>query len=252
MTRNVYPVHTRRTPSKYAVVIGLVFISASLLASASVRAAESATGAHSSRIERIEKNLRDLGGAAVDRAADISSLALSLIGVDYKFGGNTPDQGLDCSGFVRYVFQQATGINLPRTSREQAKIGEAIEKDALLPGDLVFFNTRRFQFSHVGLYLGDNRFVHSPSRGGSVEIVTLDNSYWKKVFNGARRVLGSVYDKPVTAKAPTKARKVNSSEVLAITSDAPAVVSASVGSPRDETLNLVPTSVIFPLSPADK
>jgi cell wall-associated NlpC family hydrolase len=145
-----------------------------------------------SALERIEKNLRDLGQRARDSASEISKTALGLIGVDYKFGGNTPDTGLDCSGFVRYVFQQATGISLPRSSREQAKVGKQIDKTQLEPGDLVFFNTRRFQFSHVGVYLGDNRFIHSPSRGGSVEVVNLDNKYWQKTFNGARRVIGAV------------------------------------------------------------
>lgn len=143
---------------------------------------------------RAEKSLRDLGGRAKDTASDITSYALSLIGVDYRFGGSTPDQGLDCSGLIRYVFQQATGLLLPRSAREQARVGESISKDKLLPGDLVFFNTRRFQFSHVGLYIGDNRFIHAPSAGGAVQVVSLDNAYWQKAFNGARRIVGSLPD----------------------------------------------------------
>lgn len=142
--------------------------------------------------ERVEKNLREVGERAKNAAAEISKTALGLIGVDYKFGGNTPDTGLDCSGFVRYVFQHATGISLPRSAREQAKVGKVVNKNQLEPGDLVFFNTRRFQFSHVGVYLGDNRFIHAPSRGGSVEVVRMDNAYWEKTFNGARRVIGAV------------------------------------------------------------
>ncbi|TAG65529.1 MAG: NlpC/P60 family protein, partial [Burkholderiales bacterium] len=86
---------------------------------------------------------------------------------------------------------QATGITLPRSAREQARVGKTISRDELQPGDLVFFNTRRFQYSHVGVYLGDSRFIHSPSRGGAVEVVDLDNSYWRKTFNGARRVIGA-------------------------------------------------------------
>ena len=143
---------------------------------------------------RAEKSLRDFGGKAKDTASDITSYALSLIGVDYRFGGNTPDQGLDCSGLIRYVFQQATGLSLPRSAREQARVGESISKDNLQPGDLVFFNTRRFQFSHVGLYIGDNRFIHAPSKGGAVQVVSLDNAYWQKAFNGARRIVGSLPD----------------------------------------------------------
>lgn len=143
---------------------------------------------------RAEKSLRDFGGKAKDTASDITSYALSLIGVDYRFGGSTPDQGLDCSGLIRYVFQQATGLSLPRSAREQSRVGESVGKDNLQPGDLVFFNTRRFQFSHVGLYIGDNRFIHAPSSGGAVQVVSLDNAYWQKAFNGARRIVGSLPD----------------------------------------------------------
>jgi cell wall-associated NlpC family hydrolase len=146
----------------------------------------------SAALTRAEKNLRELTHRAKDAASEITSYALSLIGVDYRFGGNSPDQGLDCSGLIRYVFQQATGLSLPRSSREQARLGEAVSKDQLQPGDLVFFNTRRFQFSHVGLYIGDNRFVHAPSSGGAVQVVSLDNIYWQKAFNGARRIVGSL------------------------------------------------------------
>lgn len=154
-----------------------------------------------SRLARAEKALRDAGSAlrdasvtARDTASEITTYALGLIGVSYKFGGNTPDQGLDCSGLIRYVFQQATGIALPRTARDQARVGESVAMDKLQPGDLVFFNTRRFQFSHVGLYLGDNKFIHAPSRGGSVEVVSLDKQYWQKAFNGARRIIGGLPD----------------------------------------------------------
>ena len=146
----------------------------------------------STALLRAEKSLRDFGDKAKDTASDITSYALSLIGVDYRFGGNNPDQGLDCSGLIRYVFQQATGLTLPRSAREQSRVGELISKDNLQPGDLVFFNTRRFQFSHVGLYIGDNRFIHAPSKGGTVQVVSLDNVYWQKAFNGARRVVDSL------------------------------------------------------------
>jgi NlpC/P60 family len=195
----VAPTHIQIKPAQavfygvFARTILTMFVLFSVMQLGVAQATEAATSPSTetaSPIKRIEKNLREIGGKAVDGAADISSTALSLIGVNYKFGGNTPEQGLDCSGFVRYVFQQATGINLPRSTRDQAKVGQSVAKDQLQPGDLVFFNTRRFQFSHVGLYLGNNRFVHSPSSGGAVEVVELDNSYWKKVFNGARRIIG--------------------------------------------------------------
>jgi cell wall-associated NlpC family hydrolase len=123
-------------------------------------------------------------------AQDVAMYALGLIGVNYKFGGNTPDTGLDCSGLVRHVFEEVTGVSLPRTAKEMSTLGAKVAPANLQPGDLVFFNTRRFAFSHVGIYLGDNRFVHAPSRGSEVRIAQLDQSYWQKHFNGARRLIG--------------------------------------------------------------
>jgi cell wall-associated NlpC family hydrolase len=123
-------------------------------------------------------------------AQDVAMYALGLIGVSYKFGGNTPDAGLDCSGLVRHVFEEVTGVSLPRTAKEMSRLGAKVPATELQPGDLVFFNTRRFAFSHVGIYLGDNRFVHAPSRGSEVRIASIDQSYWQKHFNGARRVIG--------------------------------------------------------------
>jgi cell wall-associated NlpC family hydrolase len=200
-----------------------------------------------SPIQRIEKNLREMGGKAVDGAAEISSIALSLIGVNYKFGGNTPEQGLDCSGFIRYVFQQATGINLPRSARDQAKVGHSVDKDQLQPGDLVFFNTRRFQFSHVGLYLGNNRFVHSPSSGGSVEVVELDSSYWKKVFNGARRIVGSesVHNAPAAASKSRTSSKNNTTLVL--NGSAKANTGATLLAVPVVDINNLPLAITYPM-----
>ena len=123
---------------------------------------------------------------------DLAAYALSLIGVSYRFGGNTPEQGLDCSGLVQHVFQQVTGVTLPRTAKEMSRIGGSVAKKELAPGDLVFFNTRRFAFSHVGIYLGDNRFIHAPRTGRDVEIANLDNGYWQKNFDGARRLVGVI------------------------------------------------------------
>ena len=125
-------------------------------------------------------------------AQDLAIYALGLIGVDYRFGGTTPERGLDCSGLVRYVFQQVTGVMLPRTSQEISRLGAKIPVAELMPGDLVFFNTRRLQFSHVGIYLGEDRFIHAPRRGGEVEVVMLSKSYWQKHFDGARRLVGAL------------------------------------------------------------
>lgn len=121
---------------------------------------------------------------------DVAIYALGLIGVAYRFGGETPDGGVDCSGLVRHVFQQVTGVTLPRTAKELSRLGDQVAKKDLAPGDLVFFDTRRFAFSHVGIYLGDNRFIHAPRRGRDVEIAEFDNRYWQKHFNGARRLVG--------------------------------------------------------------
>src|ERR1700730_10989954 len=136
-------------------------------------------------------------------AQDLAIYALGLIGVDYKFGGTNPERGLDCSGLVRYVFQQVTGVILPRTSQEISRLGEKIPVTELMPGDLVFFNTRRLQFSHVGIYLGEGRFIHSPRQGGEVEIVTLSKDYWQKRFDGARRLAGALPPLIPSAQAGT-------------------------------------------------
>lgn len=124
-----------------------------------------------------------------DKAARLALEAMSLVGIHYRRGGNTPENGLDCSGLVRYVFREAHGTELPRTSFEISKMGETVEKQDLQPGDLVFFNTLNRAFSHVGIYLGNNQFIHAPSAGRNVRVEDMDMTYWKARFNGARRVL---------------------------------------------------------------
>jgi len=151
----------------------------------------------------IKRSTREAANAALQRTQDLALYALSLIGVDYKFGGDTPDSGLDCSGLVRYVFQEVTGVTLPRTAKELSRLGSKVDAADLKPGDLVFFNTRKFAFSHVGIFLGDGRFIHAPSRGHEVEIVTLDGPYWKRRFDGARRLMGVVPSLIPTAAAQT-------------------------------------------------
>ena len=126
--------------------------------------------------------------AAADAVTGLIDNGLSLLGIRYRFGGNTPQSGFDCSGFVRHVFSDALGVLLPRTAVEMARVGETIPKDELQPGDLVFFNTLRRSFSHVGIYLGDNKFMHANSRGGGVRVDDMTGRYWAKRFNGARRI----------------------------------------------------------------
>jgi cell wall-associated NlpC family hydrolase len=122
------------------------------------------------------------------KAGDVVVGALNMIGVRYRWGGDTPDSGLDCSGFVRYVFQDTLGMALPRRAEEMSRVGEKVSMSNLKPGDLVFFNTMRRTFSHVGIYIGDNKFVHSPSTGSTIRVDDLDDGYWEKRFTGARRV----------------------------------------------------------------
>jgi cell wall-associated NlpC family hydrolase len=114
--------------------------------------------------------------------------ALSLTGVKYKFGGNSPETGFDCSGFVRYVFQNAANLTLPPTARAISQLGNSVKKDELQPGDLVFFNTLKSAFSHVGIYIGDNQFIHAPSAGKTVRVENMQQSYWSSRFNGAQRL----------------------------------------------------------------
>ena len=117
--------------------------------------------------------------------------ALGLIGVRYKRGGTSAETGFDCSGYVAHVFREHLGFMLPRTSQEISREGAPVKKEELKPGDLGFFNTMRSSFSHVGIYLGDNRFVHSPRTGRSVRVEDMTQTYWARRYNGARRMPGT-------------------------------------------------------------
>lgn len=122
-------------------------------------------------------------------ADDISMYAVSLVGSPYRLGGNDPDTGLDCSGLVDHVFRQISGIRLPRGSLAISASTQPLDRADLQPGDLVFFNTLRHAFSHVGIYLGEDRFVHAASsRTGAVMVSRLSDRYWHERFDGARRV----------------------------------------------------------------
>jgi cell wall-associated NlpC family hydrolase len=120
---------------------------------------------------------------------DLTEYALSLQGTPYKYGGNSPDTGFDCSGFVGYVFKHSAGKSLPRSSAAISHIGAPEKASALKPGDLVFYNTLHKAYSHVGIYLGNRQFIHAPSSGKSVSIVNMDEEYWLKRYNGARRLM---------------------------------------------------------------
>ncbi len=121
-------------------------------------------------------------------ADDLIMNAMSLIGVGYRWGGTSPVTGMDCSGFMQYIFRKSMSINLPRTSAEMATVGTQVSRSALQPGDMVFFNTAGRSISHVGMYIGDNRFIHAPRKGKSIEITSLSNKYWNSKYITARRV----------------------------------------------------------------
>jgi cell wall-associated NlpC family hydrolase len=158
-------------------------LGAALLVSAAAQAVE--TPAKVITIPENQISFVDRASANVENAIE---QALDLIGIRYKRGGSTPETGFDCSGFVGHVFKEGLGLYLPRSSREISKTGDVVDKTELQPGDLVFFNTMRRTFSHVGIYLGDNLFVHAPRAGAKVRIEDMRERYWAKRYNGARRV----------------------------------------------------------------
>ena len=121
-------------------------------------------------------------------ASELVVTAMGFLGVPYKRGGNTFETGFDCSGFVRSIYQQTVGLILPRKAEQQAAATQQIEKSELQPGDLVFFNTLRRTFSHVGIYVGEGKFIHSPSAGSEVRVEDMQKAYWAHRFDGARRV----------------------------------------------------------------
>mgnify|MGYP006205017811 CR=1 FL=1 len=118
----------------------------------------------------------------------LANAALNFLGVKYSFGGDAPSTGFDCSGLVSYVAEKSLGLKLPRQSKDIAKEGTSVNRSELRKGDLVFFNTMRRPFSHVGIYLGDKRFLHAPAAGKSVHIVDMREPYWALRFDGARRI----------------------------------------------------------------
>ena len=124
-----------------------------------------------------------------DTAGDMVVTAMNFLGVRYKRGGTDADSGFDCSGFTRQVFETSLGLVLPRRADEQAKAAGLVnvKKDELQPGDLVFFNTLRRTFSHVGIYVGEGKFIHAPKPGGEVRVESMNFAYWAKRFTGARR-----------------------------------------------------------------
>ena len=123
------------------------------------------------------------------QGADVVMTALQYIDLPYRAGGLSQDDGFDCSGFTRHVYAQSTGIMLPRQADDQAQSAglQEVRRQHLRPGDLVFFNTLRRTYSHVGIYVGDDRFIHAPRTGAQVRIESMRTPYWARRFTGARR-----------------------------------------------------------------
>ena len=129
----------------------------------------------------------DTGPMSEQRAEALLQTLLAL-GLDYRYGGGSPESGFDCSGLVAHVFREAYGIQLPHNARAQSRFGVRVSLSELRAGDLVFYNTLNRPFSHVGIYLGDGRFVHAPKTGAQVRVEAIDGTYWMRRFDGARRI----------------------------------------------------------------
>jgi cell wall-associated NlpC family hydrolase len=133
-------------------------------------------------------------------ASELVLTAMGFLGVPYRRGGNNAESGFDCSGFVKAMYEKTVGLVLPRRAEQQAAATSKIDKDELQPGDLVFFNTMKRAFSHVGIYVGEGKFIHSPKPGAQVRVEDMGQRYWQRRFDGARRVLSLAPAEPATAE----------------------------------------------------
>jgi cell wall-associated NlpC family hydrolase len=124
---------------------------------------------------------------------EVVERALATLGVAYRRGGASPGAGFDCSGLVVHVYREALGLSLPHNARAQSGAGRAVDRHHLEPGDLVFYNTRARPFSHVGIYLGDDRFIHAPKPGATVRVERMSSTYWSKRYEGARRITAAAF-----------------------------------------------------------
>ena len=143
---------------------------------------------HHNVVSRLGEQWQQSRASVADSASQLVVHAMGYLGVPYRLGGNDAESGFDCSGLVRKVFEQSVGKLLPRRAADQAQATQSIDRSELKPGDLVFFNTMRRAFSHVGIYIGEGKFIHAPRSGSSVRIEDMRTAYWTTRFNGARRV----------------------------------------------------------------
>jgi len=179
--------------------LSLALLAAAMSAQATPVSAEEDVGRYMQEkrlVDRLEEVRVNMAGRMSDgavrmktRASELVMTAMGSLGVPYRRGGNSAETGFDCSGFVKAMYEQTLGLVLPRRANEQAAATQKIDKQDLQPGDLVFFNTLRRTFSHVGIYIGDNKFIHSPKPGAQVRVEDMGVPYWSKRFDGARRVV---------------------------------------------------------------
>jgi cell wall-associated NlpC family hydrolase len=165
-----------------------------LLFSAAVQAAPDHTTGPGDDIKHFleEKGLMgrigEVGNRVEAKASELVNNAMALMGVPYRHGGSSFETGFDCSGFVKAIYEQTAGLLLPRKAEQQAAATQKIDQTELQPGDLVFFNTMRRAFSHVGIYVGNGKFIHSPKPGAEIRVEDMGIAYWARRFDGARRV----------------------------------------------------------------
>lgn len=186
------PVPTPTLPSKRLLAAALIALAAFGAQAAPANAPATPADEAVMSLLAEHKAAKDRAGlvqSVRDTASDLVMSAMNFLGVPYRRGGNTESTGFDCSGFTRHIFEKSIGLVLPRRADEQASLASLlqIKRDELKPGDLVFFNTMRRTFSHVGIYVGDDKFIHSPRAGGAVRIEDMSDSYWARRFTGARR-----------------------------------------------------------------
>lgn len=178
---------TLTLPGMFRCLVFLLFFSAAVQAAPADDDMERLL-ADKGLIARLGNQLQQVRQSVGEKASELVVNAMGFLGVPYKRGGNSAESGFDCSGFVRAMYEQTVGLILPRRAEEQAAATQEIDRNDLRPGDLVFFNTMRRAFSHVGIYVGDGKFIHSPRSGAHVRVEDMRQAYWQTRFNGARRV----------------------------------------------------------------
>jgi cell wall-associated NlpC family hydrolase len=172
----------------------LTLLLTSLLLAATAHAAPGQSGDDMDKFLADKGLLNKIGQVSQSvshKASELVVNAMGFLGVPYRRGGNTAEAGVDCSGFVKAIYEQTIGLVLPRRAEQQAAATQNIDKNELQPGDLVFFNTMKRAFSHVGIYVGEGKFIHAPKPGAEVRVESMSVSYWARRFDGARRVQGT-------------------------------------------------------------